>query len=239
MRLSDNKRNAANGAKREYLLSGLIVCDCGAAYIGRTSVSHGQVYRVYACGEKYRQRTCGAKNIKADEIESFVIENLKEYLYTLDIKSAAARIADEVNNAEPDASAEKKELASINAQIQNGMAAILKGMDFPELQDEITRLRTRKGELEDVIRTRETTSTRIDPEKIEAAFAYSVAHIADGNMREIIKRHVTKIYAHSDGSYDVELGVYTNGCGDAPLRVTEPPTVPPQERISNACCAPI
>ena len=74
-RMSDNKRNARNKAKRTYLLTGLIECEeCGATYVGHTSTNRkGYETRSYICGNKYRTRTCSAKNINADEIESFVV----------------------------------------------------------------------------------------------------------------------------------------------------------------------
>ncbi len=69
-RMKSNKR-AQNSAKYTYLLSGLVVCgECGAAYTGRTTVNgKNSICRCYACGNKYRTRTCKAKNVNADELE--------------------------------------------------------------------------------------------------------------------------------------------------------------------------
>ena len=93
--MNENKRNGANKAKRKYLLSGLIVCEqCGAAYVGHTSTnSKGYSSRYYVCGNRYRTRTCSAPNINADEIETFVVQNLKAYFLTLDFAKEARRIA--------------------------------------------------------------------------------------------------------------------------------------------------
>ena len=78
-RMKDSTCNARNKAKQTYLLSGLIECvECGAAYVGHTSTnSKGYKTRYYVCGNKYRTRTCSTKNINADEIETFVVQNLK------------------------------------------------------------------------------------------------------------------------------------------------------------------
>jgi len=212
-RMDDRKRNAANKAKREYLLSGLIECEeCGAAYVGHTTKnSRGYEYRSYCCGNKYRTHTCHVKNINADEIESFVVQNLKAYLLEVDFSEVAQSIADQVNGSSKDLKAERAELAGVEAKIHNGMKAVLSGMDIPELHAEIDKLRVRKSELEDIIGRREASVRRVDPKSIEALFRDSVDNFNPENMRSIIRQHVTKIYAHADGSYSVNVGVHING----------------------------
>lgn len=48
------RRKGANRAKREYLLSGLIICEhCGQAMTGDTSKNkYGKEYRYYRCPKK-------------------------------------------------------------------------------------------------------------------------------------------------------------------------------------------
>ncbi len=213
-RMSDNKRNARNKAKRAYLLSGLIECEeCGAAYVGHTSTnSKGVETRYYVCGNKYRTRTCSAKNINADEIETFVVQQLKAYLLDTDFEAEAQRIADQVNGSTPDLRAERAELADVSAQINNGLKAILTGMDIPELRDEMDRLRVRKAELEDIIGRRTARRRPVEPKDIVRLFEESVENW-DIDLPTIIKQHIGKIYAHTDGSISVNVGVHINGCG--------------------------
>lgn len=214
-RMSDNKRNARNKAKRTYLLSGLIECEeCGATYVGHTSTNKkGYQTSYYVCGNKYRTRTCSAKNINADEIETFVVQQLKAYLLETDFEAESKHIADQVNGSTPDLKAERAELASITAQINNGLKAILNGMDIPELRDEMDKLRVRKGELEDIIGRRTANRAQIDPQKIVQIFQDAIDNW-DTDLPTIIKQHITKIYAHTDGSISVNIGVHLNGCGD-------------------------
>lgn len=213
-RMSDNKRNAQNKAKRSYLLSGLIECEeCGAAYVGHTSTSSkGHESRYYVCGNKYRTRTCHAKNINADEIEMFVVQQLKAYLLGLDFEEEARRIADQVNGSTPDLRAERAELAEVSAQLNNGLKAILTGMDIPELRDEMDKLRVRKAELEDIIGRRTARRKAVDPKDVVRLFQDAVENW-DTDLPTIIKQHVGKIYAHTDGSCSVNVGVHLNGCG--------------------------
>lgn len=213
-RMNNNKRNATNKAKRSYLLSGLIECEaCGGTYVGHTSTSSkGYETRYYVCGNKYRTHTCSAKNLNADEVETFVVQQLKAYLLATDFEEEAQRIADQINNASPELTAERAELASVTAQINNGLKAILTGMDIPELRDEMDRLRVRKSELEDIIGRRTARSQPVDPKNIVSVFQDSLENW-DTNLQEIIKQHITKIYAHTDGSCSVNIGVHINGCG--------------------------
>ena len=193
-RMKDNRHNAKNKARHTYLLTGLIECEeCGAAYVGHASTNKkGYVTRYYCCGNKYRTHTCGAKNIKADELETFVVQHLKAYLSTVDFSATAQYIADRVNGAAPDLSAERAELAQIETQISNGVKAILSGLVVPELEQELDRLRCRKSELEDIIARRTATHAEVDPTAIEAMFHASVAAWNEENLPAIIRQHITK-----------------------------------------------
>lgn len=212
MRMNDKKHNASNKAKRDYLLSGLIECTaCGASYVGHTSTNkRGYATRYYCCGNKYRNHTCQSKNINANDLEEFVIKNLKLYLEQLDFGQMAQQIADEINGATADLKAERKELADIIFQLNNGTKAILKGIDYPELQEEMFKLRVRKSELEDII-SRGEEKKPVDVEKIEKFLRESLDQI-DENAKQVCKSLV-KVYAHPNGNFDIEVGVHMDGCG--------------------------
>lgn len=212
MRMNDKKHNASNKAKRDYLLSGLIECTaCGASYVGHTSTNkRGYSTRYYCCGNKYRNHTCQSKNINANDLEEFVIKNLKLYLEKLDFGQMAQQIADEINGATENLEKEKKELADIIFQLNNGTKAILKGIDYPELQEEMFKLRVRKSELEDII-SRGEEKKPVDVEKIEKFLRESLDQI-DENAKQVCKSLV-KVYAHPNGNFDIEVGVHMDGCG--------------------------
>ncbi|MDR2902886.1 MAG: recombinase family protein [Clostridiales bacterium] len=212
-RMSENKR-ATNKAKREYLLTGLIECEqCGATFVGHTSTNQkGYEHRTYICGNKYRTRTCKAHNINADELETFVVMQLKEYLSNTDFEETAKVIAAKVNSASIDLSKEKKELADITKQLSNGVKAILSGMDFPELEEEMSVLRVRKSELEDIIARNTKNTSKLDVNRLVSFFKNSAANV-DENIKEAVKQHITKIYAHADGSFTVNVGVHIEYCG--------------------------
>ncbi|WP_371369775.1 zinc ribbon domain-containing protein [Sporomusa rhizae] len=64
--MKNNKMNAQNKAKENYLLSSKIVCGrCGAAMIGHTSYSdrNKSKYSTYSCGTRYRTKTAPKKQL--------------------------------------------------------------------------------------------------------------------------------------------------------------------------------
>lgn len=215
-RMEANKHNGRNKSiRRQYLLSGLIVCDaCGSAYVGHTSRNKKGCETSYCvCGNKYRTHTCKAKNINAAIIENFVIQQLKSYLANTDFEKEAEEIANRINSASANCEAEKRELVDVETKIANGMKAILKGMDFPELEDEIARLRVRKSDLEDIIAIHERENPHVSPEDVLCVFRDSIESWNEENLPKIIREHIKKIYAHPDSSFNVEIGVHCTGCG--------------------------
>ena len=217
-KMSVNKtRNASKKAKKTYLLSGLIVCEqCGSNYVAGTSTNSRGSYVYYRCSRKHNHKggeSCPSKNINGASLEAFIVANLKSYLKETNFDDIANYIASQVNASMCDVSKEKKELQDINAKINNGVNAILNGMDMPELKDEIDRLRVRKSELEDIISTAEVQKRQLDPTKLVEYFKVSADELdtcTPEQLRTIINQHVSKIIAHVDGSVTVNIGISLN-----------------------------
>lgn len=106
----------------------------------------------------------------------------------------------------------KKSFAEVNWQIANGTRAIMNGLDYPELKDEIDRQRVHKSELEDVIARKSEGRAKVDPADIVATFNYAT-NKWDDNLKSTVKFLISKIYAHTDGSYTINVGVHIAGCG--------------------------
>lgn len=76
----------STNAKYNYLLSGLIYCgECGAKFHGKHRKYGANAYNVYQCNKKDNQLLCGCKEIRADIIEDFVINCLKEHFFNENI----------------------------------------------------------------------------------------------------------------------------------------------------------
>jgi len=196
-RMKHNKRNAANGAKYKYLLSGMIECaECGGAYTGRTSTSgKGYTTRSYVCGQKYRTRNCKAKNINADELETAVVAQLRQYFAGGDFDTMADEIFQAYQESKG-AKEERQELAQVERKIANGTKAILDGADFSELREELARLKVRKAELEEILAM--SPNLILTRDMIATKLKADAQSLQDGDIERLIKAYVTKIYAHSD-----------------------------------------
>jgi hypothetical protein len=84
-----------------------------------------------------------------------------------DFEEVTQTIANAVNSTAPDILKERKELSQINSKIANGVKA---RMEFPELEEEGSRLRIRKSELEDII---SHTSNNGGKKRLSRFFGYA------------------------------------------------------------------
>jgi site-specific DNA recombinase len=78
-----------------YLLSGLLVCSCGQAMIGRSAKSHQ--YHYYVCNRGYKQgkESCNAKDLPKDKIEKIVIEQIKQKVLTQECVEELVKLVNE------------------------------------------------------------------------------------------------------------------------------------------------
>ncbi|MEM1485549.1 recombinase family protein [Oscillospiraceae bacterium PP1C4] len=88
-RLKNNKRNAGSfKAKEMYLLSGLIYCgECGYAMHGnaRYPAPDRPKLVTYRCSHRDNNLSCNNKEIKRDDVENFVIDQLQKYMFNDEI----------------------------------------------------------------------------------------------------------------------------------------------------------
>lgn len=210
--MKNNKRNGSNKAKREYLLSDLIKCSsCGASYIGKCSTSKaGYETRYYVCGNKYRTHSCDAKNINANELETFVVASLKDYLSNLDFNECADEILSQLNSA-TDLKKEKAELAEVERKINNIVKSIMNGIIFDELQNELNLLKTRQQELKTIINSFENNTSKIKKDDIINKLKYDIENLA--SKTKTVVKDLVQIDVNKDGSCTVFIGFLMNDCG--------------------------
>lgn len=203
-RTSSNPTNPKK-ANRTYLLSGYMQCElCGCNYIGHTTHSHGYKNYYYYCATKYRTRTCNAPNIPAERVEKWVIEELNAFLS--DFSGAAAdRILFEIRNHTPSYSSEKNRLREIELKIKNATAAILNGITYPELMEEISSLRRERAELESVISRASTSAVKITKEDIMREFDDRI-NSNDVDYRMLMQKYVISLKVN-ERQLTLSLGV--------------------------------
>jgi len=103
----------------DYLLTGLVVCSCGARFIGTAATGRSRSYRYYTCGtrQRYGTKTCSAARLSAEALDEAVVHGL------LDVLSDSALIDEAVRRArERSAKSEQltaSELASVEAELHD------------------------------------------------------------------------------------------------------------------------
>lgn len=211
-RMNNNRQNASNKAKVEYLLAGLIECgECGGTFTGKTNTSgKGYVTRYYACNNKYRTRTCKAQNINADDIETAVVAQITNYLQTADFDKIADEAMKEYERSKKARPVKEKELDRLRIELQNCLNAIKGGVMFPELNDEVNSIRVRISELEDILAL--PKNQLISKQAIIERLKKDAADVDNISTRQLIKSYVTKINAHSN-EIVITGGVSMDSCG--------------------------
>lgn len=137
-RMDANKRLGSGQRKdgRVYLLSGLIRCgECGSTLAGVTTVSKGIAYPRYICIGKRIEKKCKAKNVKADALEKFILDTIRDrFLCDDQLYAVAALFLDKLAK-EDTASAEsvKKELRELRVKLNNLTDLIIANGVTPDL----------------------------------------------------------------------------------------------------------
>ena len=219
-----NRRVIAS-KRRIFLLSGLITCGiCGAGYVAHCSRSKGHEYTYYSCSNRYgkkgKENVCQSEPIHGEEIEKYVIEAVKKCIKgTVDFNAQAVEIAEQYNNLinsgmQKDVSAERAELQSVTQRLNNGIQAVLDGLNTPELAEQINELKGKKAALESVIASADTQRQKISIESIEEMLRRDIENIESKDpesLRIVIQRHVASIIVNDDGSISVTVGYIIPG----------------------------
>ena len=198
IRLSKNKSisssaiNSPKPSKRVYLLSGYLQCaSCGGHYVGHVVRSRGYSTAYYYCGTKYRTRTCNAPNLNAERVESWVIGELNSFLCSFS-DSAAEKILYEIKTKCVNCDSEKNRINEINLKLKNATAAILNGVTYPELMEEVKSLKKEREELERKISLNSRQIPSITKEDIKKAFECNIdsGHV---DYRLLMSKYVISI----------------------------------------------
>ncbi|WP_411677978.1 recombinase zinc beta ribbon domain-containing protein [Caproicibacter sp.] len=133
-----------------------VILHCGAAFVGVTTRNKkGYEYKFYACGDKYRKRSCNAKNLAANEIEPLVVALLRRSVLDgsmIEATADAILAAGSGKNSRSELSNLKKELSTLDAQINNLIDALAGGLNSPSVQARLTDLEGKKIVLEQKIK---------------------------------------------------------------------------------------
>ena len=135
-RMQDKRMNAANRAKVDYMLAGLITCGvCGKRMIGMSSKGK---YYYYSC------KTPGCKIYRKDDLEERVIKELdKRFTPTDEIKALFFdMVSKRVNSRAEDDNARKAEYI-----LRQRITKLIDSVQYAETQDDIKAIMEKVNEL--------------------------------------------------------------------------------------------
>ena len=122
-----------------------------------------------------------------------------------------------INNCD----AEKNRIREIELKLKNATDAILNGVTYPELMEEIKKLRQERSDLEAAISRSSDYANQISKEEIIKAFDYKIdSHTVD--YRQLIRKFVISLKVN-ERQITLSLGVvhYTSSGNPIPIVCTE------------------
>ncbi len=156
----DPAKRAAHSS--DYLLTGLVVCACGARFTGTAATGRHRTYRYYTCGarQRYGASTCSAARLPADVLDEAVVKGLLEVLsdgalIEEAVRRAHERVAASEHLVQGELEAIGRELSEVEAAIDRYLTSFERG-SLPEevcgprvraLGERAGKLRERQGEL--------------------------------------------------------------------------------------------
>jgi site-specific DNA recombinase len=144
------RRNFHRAGKKSYLLSGLLRCQCGSHMVGASYHGRSATYRYYVCTKQIHEATnasCQAPRIPADDLETAVLERVKDIgnrdeARTIIVEKALEGVESQRIELAEQESILRRQIAQTRAGIGRLME-VLKDRGaggFSSIKDELTRL---------------------------------------------------------------------------------------------------
>lgn len=177
-KMETNKEKAGRfSARREYLLSGLLYCKCGAAMTAHYKTDRGKAW--YICGQNSRKAgTCDCKSVESELVENTLVAVLQETFLGAD---NAKRLADEINAAVYKEASElsgrinslESELQTVKTKKARLMEALLEGLLDDDDKANLRALNARKEAIENElsIAARSIKSRLVTPAQVSGYVA--------------------------------------------------------------------
>ena len=200
-RMEENRRLGSGQRQngRVYLLSGLIRCgECGSALSGVTTVSKGIAYPRYICLGKRVEKKCTVKNVKADTLEKFILDTIRDRFLCDDQLCAVATLFLDKLNQEDSVSVDslKKELADLQKKNRALVDLILSTGLSADLVDLKKDYNQRIKDIEDCLAHANDKPTFSFEELVD--IMRTDLDRMEENPREIILRYVRSILVYED-----------------------------------------
>lgn len=189
---------------REYILSGLIVCECGRHMVGYSQKRSKESKRYFY----YRCTGCN-NSIKAEEIEENILKMLEEQIFdNIDgLMSKIQKYLSEQEKTRPDELRYlKAELKKTNDQINNIVNMIMQGINSIELGHKLEELEIYKEGIEG--RIKETSKLSTVPQENIKSWLLNIKKSFDAreNIKQIIALFIKEIRVTKE-NYEVDFFV--------------------------------
>lgn len=186
-------------ASRDYLLSGILWCKKHQAFYAGHS-TEGRTY--YICGRRKKKgrSVADCPLVKKDAIEKFVLDNLKEYIFTPErVREGLGILLEESRGNIAEGTTEREQLnqslEKTETELQNLYDAIKKGVSPEALGRPIEEARARKVQLQSQLRELKDSSPK------EQFAALGIVEVTDG----VIDGIVTEMHRLLESSSAQEL----------------------------------
>ena len=199
-RMEGNRRLGSGKRKegRQYLLSGLIRCaECGSAMSGVTTVSKGLAYPRYICLGKRVEKRCNNKNVKADLLEKYILQAIRDRFLSSDqLREVAEAILKNLSDNTGEADAIREELRELETKTEKLLDIILNNEYTPAFKKRMQEYEEQRKTLEK--RLAETNDKPMFTVDDLVAIMQRDIDLLEANPREIILRYVKAIEVHHD-----------------------------------------
>ena len=182
-----------------YLLSNLLKCgECGSKLSGTVCRKKG-IYEIfyYECGRYKRYKDCNIKKVRADKLETIVIDYLKEYFTKINFNNLTKWIDANKNEIlrqkKDDLLLFKNNLKSVQTKLESAVNLLI---DCPSstLKEKVIELEKEKVNLENIIKGLKTEKTEISNMGSLKSFIKDIEQI-DNLEREKQKRLIETFIA--------------------------------------------
>ena len=198
-------------AKEEYILTTKIFCGhCKEAMTGTCGTSAtGVIYNYYICNG-VKKKKCHRKNISKKLIEDFVVDECRKILTSKNITMIAKKVYEICKKENSQSSLLKllkKQMNTINRNIENLIKAIESGQNADLINDRITENRTKLKEVTKQYETEKSKLVNLSEKQIK----YFLMQLKNGNINDLKYRKIlVNIFVNRVYVYDKEVTIIFN-----------------------------
>jgi len=189
--------------KSKLLFIGLLKCKrCGASM----TVMRGKGYFYYSCYNRLNNKSCNQKNLRADKVDEFLINEIKKLFNDKVLENLRERIEKELNKNLSEMEKERKylekALKKVNQRIDNIVDALADGIIDKELaKNKLNELKKQKEDIEnslyDLSKIQSSRIT-VDVSEIREAIEYFLTSGEVKRVRSLLKQLIDKIDFDND-----------------------------------------